>query len=466
MSSLLVVTSDEEQKRRLTNFFSLDGYSVHSVADLDSAAEILSRQVFDVGVFDLADAADAPLLRRIVGDNAEIMIIIAHPEPLAGAAVSIVNSGAYDSITHPYKLGVLYNKVEQAVRIKRLNLETQNLRGERDLIHWSGDLIGHSEPFQEVLRKAHKVAPSDASLLLLGESGTGKEVIAGVVHYNSLRRRNAFVRVNCAALHENLLETELFGHEKGAVTGAVNTRDGRVEQAGGGTIFLDEIGDMSLNTQAKVLRVLQEREFERVGGNRTISADVRVISATNKNLEEEIAEGRFREDLYYRLNVVAVTLPPLRERRDDIMPLARFFLGKFSMSMNKDVMGFDAKAEEMLLGHHWPGNIRELKNTVERSLLFADGRDIGVEDLGMRSDGPGPDWDGTSALAGLVLPDEGLDLEEVEKELVVKALEKADWVQKQAAMYLGLSPRVLNYKIKRFGITHGNWIVNSRNEPE
>ena len=280
-------------------------------------------------VIDIDSGMNADALKCFLNDNEEIMSILVHDEDFTAIAVSLVHQGGFDALTKPYKLGSLYNRVETAVRYKRLNLETQNLRGDRDLIYWSGDLVGHSPEFQEILKGVNKVARSDSSVLLLGESGTGKEVIAGIIHYNSLRRKHAFVRVNCAALHEDLLETELFGHEKGAFTGAVNSRQGRFEQANGGTIFLDEIGDMSLRTQAKVLRVLQEQEFERVGSNRTIKVDVRVISATNKNLQEEINAGRFREDLFYRLNVVSFHLPPLRSRKEDILPLARHFLGKF-----------------------------------------------------------------------------------------------------------------------------------------
>lgn len=461
MNSLLVVTADPEQQRRLTSFFSLDGYTVVTASSLDEAGVFMDKHGIDVSVIDIDAKTNRTNLKRIIKTNPQTLAIVSYSEEDTAFAVSLINDGGYETIAKPYKLGVLYNKVEQAVRFRRLQLEAQSLRGERDLIYWSGDLIGHSSMFQRILKQVHKVARSNSSIILNGESGTGKEVIAGVIHYNSMRNNHAFVRVNCAALHEDLLESELFGHEKGAFTGAVSTRIGRFESANEGTIFLDEIADMSLKTQAKVLRVLQEQEFERVGSNRTVKVDVRVISATNKNLEEEIAAGRFREDLYYRLNVVTLTMPPLRERQEDIMPLANYFLRKFSMSMAKDVAGFKNNAVISLTDHKWPGNIRELKNCIERGVLFAEGENIGLEDIGLAPSDNAAFASNISMGNGLTLPDEGIELETVERTLVIQALEKTGWVQKKAAELLRVSPRVLNYKIKRFSITHEKWIVNS-----
>lgn len=460
MNSLFIITSDSELQRRLTDFFSLDGYNVTTADSVADARSSLDKAVFDVAVIDIDEETDIAALRRVLVDSSETMTILSYSHEKSGLAISLVNSGAYESISKPYKIGTLYNKVEKAVRFKMLKLETQNLRGERDLIYWSGDLVGHSPPFQEVLRQVHKVAKSDSSIMLLGESGTGKEVMAGVVHYNSLRSKNAFVRVNCAALHEDLLETELFGHEKGAFTGAINSRVGRFEHANGGTIFLDEIADMSLKTQAKVLRVLQEREFERVGSNRVIKVDVRVISATNKDLADEMKEGRFREDLFYRLNVVSIELPPLRDRISDIMPLARYFLGKIAASMNREISGFEDKAEQALETHIWPGNIRELRNSIERAILFADQEYITIQDLDLKHGRKELEGSENSA-SRLSIPESGIELETVERDLVIQALDQSEWVQKRAAELLGISPRVLNYKIKRFSITHEKWIVNS-----
>ena len=292
-------------------------------------------------------------------------------------------------------------------------------------------------------------------MILLGETGTGKELLAGALHYSSPRAKNAFVRVNCATLPDALLESELFGHEKGAYTGADKLRVGRFEQANGGTVFLDEVADMSLPTQAKLLRVLQEKEFERLGSNRTIRVDVRIIAATNKDLAKEIEEGRFREDLYYRLNVVTITIPPLRDREGDIELLAGFFLRKCSHTLNKQIKRIAPAAMHILKGYRWPGNIRELENTIERAVLMADTDVISAEDLSLPFK---PEV--AASKKAIRIPPGGLQWNEVEKELILQALSMSGWVQKEAAKLLGLTSRVLNYKIKSFGITHPTWKQN------
>ena len=306
-----------------------------------------------------------------------------------------------------------------------------------------------------MLALVEKVANSSTSVILLGETGTGKELLAGAIHYNSPRARNAFVRVNCATLPDTLLESELFGHERGAFTGAEKLRIGRFEQGNGGSVFLDEIADVTLPTQAKLLRVLQEHEFERLGSNRTIKVDVRIIVATNKDLEREIAEGRFREDLYYRLNVVTIKIPPLRDRESDVEPLAEFFLNKFSKALNKKIRKLDASALRLLKGYHWPGNIRELENTIERAVLMAETDVITPEDLSLPFK---PELKPSQTV--IRIPPGGLQWEEVEKDMILQALSTSSWVQKEAAKLLGLSTRVLNYKIKQFGITHPTWKQN------
>ncbi|MDZ7374106.1 MAG: sigma-54 dependent transcriptional regulator [candidate division KSB1 bacterium] len=320
-------------------------------------------------------------------------------------------------------------------------------------------LVSRSRKIKEVYRIVKKVAKTDATVLIQGETGTGKELIAGLIQFISHRAEKPFVRVNCAALPENLLESELFGHEKGAFTGAVRTHIGKFEQANGGTIFLDEVGDMSLATQAKILRVLQEKSFERVGGTRTIYTDVRVISATNKDLMKEIAEGRFRLDLYYRLAVITIHLPPLRERREDIPLLAEYFRRRCCAEIKKDVPGFTEEAMRLLVNHWWPGNIRELRNMVERAVLIVDeGKLIGPNDLGMT----GKDYFAAGGVdrrkdGSVVFTSDTLNLEEIEKRAILAALSRSNWVQKDAAKLLGISPRALNYKIAHFGITHPSW---------
>jgi Nif-specific regulatory protein len=287
-------------------------------------------------------------------------------------------------------------------------------------------------------------------VLVRGETGTGKELIAGAVHHNSHRAARNFVKVNCAALQENLLESELFGHEKGAFTGADKQRIGRFEQADGGTLFLDEIGDMSPNTQAKILRVLQEHEFERLGGTRTIKVDVRLIAATNRDLPAMVEAGHFREDLYYRLNVVTMEMPPLRERKDDIAALSNFFIRRFAGELKKKIQGLEPDALKLLMRYQWPGNIRELENAIERAMLLAEGTHIAVDDLRLGDTGPtGAPRDNASVVK---IPPTGIPLEEVERIALIEALKMSNWVQKDAAELLAISPRVMNYKIKTLGI--------------
>jgi Response regulator containing CheY-like receiver, AAA-type ATPase, and DNA-binding domains len=298
---------------------------------------------------------------------------------------------------------------------------------------------------KEILAIVKKIAPTNATVLITGDTGTGKELLATLIHLGSLRASGPLVKVNCAALHENLLESELFGHERGAFTGAERLRIGRFEQADKGTIFLDEIGDMSATTQAKVLRVIQEHEFERLGSSgKSVKVDVRVVAATNKDLRKEVQEGRFREDLFFRLNVVHLHIPPLRERPEDILPLARHFLDRFGFDFKKRVEGLSPEAVEKMKLYAWPGNVRELQNAIERTVLLCDGPLISAEELTIESGSP---------RAGKAIGPEGtLKLEELERGAIERALQVARGVQKDAAELLGITPRVLNYKIAEMKI--------------
>jgi transcriptional regulator with GAF, ATPase, and Fis domain len=323
-------------------------------------------------------------------------------------------------------------------------------------------LVSRSPQIKEILNLIKKVAKSNASILIQGETGTGKELIAGLIQFISLRAEKPFIKVNCAALPETLLESELFGHEKGSFTGAFQTRIGKFEQAHEGTLFLDEIGDMHLSTQAKILRVLQDHEFSRVGGNKTIQVDVRIITATNKDLWDEIENGNFRDDLYYRLNVVTINVPPLRDRKEDIPLIAEFFRRKFTSELRKSVKGFTEETMKLLKNHTWPGNIRELKNLVERAVLIVEeGLMITPDDIVLT----GKDYfaaGGRDRRKGEVEPSglTTLKLEDLEREAIVRALEISKWIQKDAAKLLGISPRSLNYKIKFHNITHHSWKKN------
>ena len=325
-------------------------------------------------------------------------------------------------------------------------------------------LVSRSPEIKEIFSLIKKVAKSNATILIQGETGTGKELIAGLIQFISNRADKPYVKVNCAALPENLLESELFGHEKGAFTGAYQTRIGKFEQSDQGTLFLDEIGDMHISTQAKILRVLQDQNFSRLGGNKSIQVDVRVVAATNKDLWTEIELGNFRADLYYRLNVVTLHIPPLRKRREDIPLIAEFFRRKFSREIRKKNKGFGPETMDLLCNHQWPGNIRELKNLVERSVLVAEeGEEITAKDLAMA----GKDYfaaggkDRRRSTDGDLLNLDTLNLEKIEKEAILRALELRNWVQKDAAQLLGISPRALNYKINYHSITHPTWKKNT-----
>jgi len=326
MSHLLIVDRDKNIRKSLSLFFTNRVHTVESAIDYDSSIKAIEKQNFDVIISDaqIENGNLVALVRAVKERNPTTIVIVTTVLDTVEDTVQAMKEGAFGLVTKPINIYELEIKVEKAIEIKRLQLEAQNLRGERKLIYKTDDIIGECPQIKKVFQTVNKVADTNSSVILVGETGTGKELIAGAIHYNSARRNGAFVRVNCAALPEHLLESELFGHEKGAFTGADKLRIGRFEQADGGTIFLDEIGDMSLITQAKVLRVLQEKEFERIGSNRTIKSDVRIISATNKNLKKLIDEGHFRDDLYYRLNVITIRVPTLRERGGDIVRLANF----------------------------------------------------------------------------------------------------------------------------------------------
>jgi two-component system response regulator HydG len=361
-----------------------------------------------------------------------------------------MKSGAFDYVQKPFEVEEMEIKVDKALELRRMQHQIDYLRHAQGDIYDFDQIIGSSGALERVLAIVRKVAKSNTTVLIRGETGTGKELIAGGVHHNSHRASRSFIKVNCAALQENLLESELFGHEKGAFTGADKQRIGRFEQADGGTLFLDEIGDMSANTQAKILRVLQEHEFERLGGTRTLKVDVRLIAATNRDLTKMVEAGTFREDLYYRLNVVTIEMPPLRERKDDVGPLADFFIARFSGELKKKINGLEADALKLLMRYHWPGNIRELENAIERAMLLADGAYISADDL--RLGDTGTIGSAREASSILKIPPTGIPLEDIERLALIEALKMSNWVQKDAAELLSISPRVMNYKIKVLGI--------------
>ncbi len=458
MRKILVAEDERNLREGIAEAFRDAGHEVIEAEDGEQALEEVRAQLFDLVITDykMPGIDGLELLRRIRMINDQVAVIMITAYGTVEGAVEAMRLGAYDYIQKPFQLEELELKAERALEHRRL-LTRLMLADRRELVHRFDNIVGESPAMRRIFDVIAKVAPSNATVLILGETGTGKELIAEAIHRNSQRKDGPFVKVNCAALPENLLESELFGHERGAFTGADRQRIGRFELANEGTLFLDEIATMSLATQAKVLRVLQEREFERLGGTRTIRSDVRLIAATNRDLEEAIEAGEFREDLYFRLNVVTVRMPPLRERKEDIIPLATTFLERFSREMKKPMRGFSPAALRMLTRYNWPGNIRELENTIERAVLMADGEIIEPKDVALG--GARPEEQGRLGNI-LRLPPEGIPLEEIEKMAILEALRMNDWVQKDAARFLGISSRVMNYKIQKYRITHPRWSRN------
>jgi DNA-binding NtrC family response regulator len=452
MARILVADDHDALRRGLALALSAAGHEVEEASNGNAALERLHESYFDVVVSDLkmggSDGLD--VLRTTKSLHPTVSVILMTAFGTVNTAVEAMKSGAFDYVQKPFEIEEMEVKIEKALELKRLRHELDYLRNEQQGSYEFEKIVGNSPALQRVLSVVRKVAKSNSTVLIHGETGTGKELIAGAIHHNSLRSARNFVKVNCAALQENLLESELFGHEKGAFTGADRQRIGRFEQADGGTLFLDEIGDMSPSTQAKILRVLQEHEFERLGGTRTIRVDVRLIAATNRDLPGMVAAGSFREDLYYRLNVVSVQTPPLRERKEDILALATSFLRRFGNELKKRLDGLDSDAQKLLMRYNWPGNIRELENAIERAALLAEHAVVTADDLRLGDSGQGSGMGRESAVVRI--PPTGIPLDEVERQALTEALKMANWVQKDAADLLSISPRVMNYKIKTLAI--------------
>jgi Nif-specific regulatory protein len=452
MGRVLVADDHDALRRGLVRGLIEAGHEVEEASNGNAAIERLHDNYFDVVLSDLkmggSDGMDVLRTTRALHPTTAVILMTAFGT--VNTAVEAMKIGAFDYVLKPFEIEEMEVKIDKALEVKRLKNEIEYLRDAQQDRYDFDRIVGSSPPLQRVLDIVKKVAKSNTTVLIRGETGTGKELIAGAIHHNSLRTTRNFVKVNCAALQENLLESELFGHEKGAFTGADKQRIGRFEQADGGTLFLDEIGDMSASTQAKILRVLQEHEFERLGGTRTLKVDVRLVAATNRDLSTMVQAGQFREDLYYRLNVVSIEMPPLRERKDDIVPLANTFIRRFAGELKKKMDGLEPDAQKLLMRYNWPGNIRELENTIERAMLLCEGRAIGGGDLRL---GEVPSASGSREPGSVVrIPVTGIPLEDVERHALIEALKMSNWVQKDAAELLSISPRVMNYKIKTLGI--------------
>jgi DNA-binding NtrC family response regulator len=458
MSNILIIDRNKKFRDKLSEELSKLGHQYSVASNMALAQRIIEEKFFDLILleYDPIQNNAHEVLELIKRFSKTIPIILMLSAEDLDIVVKAVKEGIYDCIQKSFNFNEMLIKINNALKHTELVNSLNYLRHTQDLIYRFDDLIGESPKFKRILSIAQKVANSNSTVLIEGETGTGKGLIAGAIHYNSPRKDHNFIKVNSAVLHENLLESELFGHERGAFTGADRLRIGRFEQANNGTIFLDEIGDMSPSTQAKILRVLEEQEFERLGGTKTIKVNVRLIAATNKELKKLVQEGLFREDLFYRLNVVRFKMPPLRERPEDIIPLAQFFAHKYSHEFGKNFKGFEPSAKQFLTTYYWPGNIRELRNTIERAILMMEGEFISLDDLYLTPEeklggAPHP----PSAL--ITLPPEGISLDQVERELLIQALERTNWVQKDAAHLLRITPRVMNYKIKNHGIVNKRW---------
>lgn len=453
-ASILVVDDDSALRQSLTEVLEAAGYEVTAAADGESGLSLLKEQAFDLVLSDLAlpGLDGMGLLNYLVGEQPGVPCIIITGYGTIANAVAAIRQGAYDYFTKPVDPTELRLVVARALEHRRLKWENLHLKKQLHRRYGFANMVGNSEAILRVFDLIRKVADTDSSVLILGESGTGKELIAHAIHYNSFRRDGPLIPVNCAAIPEELLESELFGHERGAFTHAVRTRIGRFEQANGGTIFLDEISEMSPGLQVKILRVLQNHSFERIGGIKTIRVDIRVIAATNRNLEDMVRQNKFREDLFYRLNVIPIQVPPLRDRVTDIPLLLHHFLQLFSRTKKKPLKRFSPAAQELLLKYPWPGNVRELENLVERLVILTEGEIIELADLPERFQSlilPLKDEAGS-------FPDQGIHFTDAvqafERNLILKALRQSNWVKSQAAQLLHLNRTTLLEKMKKQNI--------------
>jgi DNA-binding NtrC family response regulator len=452
--NILVVDDEPKQAEIFQIALKKDGYLVQTANSGEAAIRYLKQEPVDIVITDLRmpNVDGLELFRWIKRNNPGTAVLFVTAYATVETAVDALKSGARDYLLKPVKLDELRLRVKNIVAELQLKQENILLK---DAVHKKfqfENIIGTSKPMQEVFGKIKKVAPSATTVMLRGESGTGKELVAQAIHTLSPRKDGPFVKATCAALPEGLLESELFGHVKGAFTGAIRDREGRFETANNGTIFLDEIGDIPLTTQVKLLRVLQERQFERVGDNQSMTVDVRVIAATNKNLEEALLKKEFREDLYYRLNVVSIYLPPLRERKEDIPILITHFLNQFTKSLLetdiKKKPKLDPAALDLIMQYHWPGNIRELENAIEHALVMGNGEIILPEDLPIPIQSS---QEQLAAKADTVL-EEGITLEDMERRLLRSALNKTQNNQSKAAKLLGITRRTLGYRMKKYNI--------------
>ncbi len=452
LRSVLVV-DDEVGARESLKMILKNDYEVFSAKDAEEAFHHIKERSPDVVLLDiiLPDLDGLKVLERIKQNDPDMVVIMITATKTVKTAVEAMKLGAYDYVTKPFDIDELRLIISRSLSTKALEHEVKYRREEMDKNFDFRNIVGKSKSMKDIFKVVKQIADSKSTALIMGESGTGKELISRAIHYNSNRKNYPFVTINCAAIPETLIESELFGHEKGAFTNAIEKKLGRFEVAHQGTLFLDEIGELSLATQAKILRFLEEREFNRVGGSKTIKVDVRLITATNKDLNQMIKKGGFREDLYYRINVVPILIPPLRDRREDIPLLIDHFVGKFGLENNKNVKGISKEALEVMMQYEWPGNIRELENLIERVITLTSNELIQLNELPpFFKSAPKVDGLRESVLGGKVsfLQAE----EEFEREVILDALKRTNNIQSHAAEILGISRRILKYKMDKLGI--------------
>ena len=451
MKKRILVVEDEDKLRRVLELQLVSaGFDVDKAASAEEGLKVVDRADLVLTDLRLPNMDGLQLLALIRRQNAQVPVIVMTAYGSIETAVESMKAGATDFLLKPFSLDHLMQVVAKALEVRALRDENRQLKAELGRRYEFDNIIGRSPAMQEIFDTIERVAPTRATVLLAGESGTGKDLIARAIHFHSPRRDRPLVKINCTALPENLMESELFGYEKGAFTGANTTKPGKFEQADTGTVFLDEIGDVPGAIQVKLLRVLQEREFERLGSNVVRHIDVRVIAATNQDLRAALEQGTFREDLYYRLNVVPINIPPLRERKQDIPFLANHFVKKLAPDSGGRVESITDAAVAKLLSYHWPGNVRELENVIERSLVMCAGTQLDAADIKLES-APGPGGAPRLQSEAHFLP-EGLSLDQYEQEIIREALRRADGNKSQAARLLGLTRNALRYRLTQMGL--------------
>ncbi|MDY6847549.1 MAG: sigma-54-dependent transcriptional regulator [Geoalkalibacter sp.] len=455
-TQILVIDDEAHNRQALTLLLSHSGYQVQSAVTGEEALEIMEKSPFEIIITDLflPGVSGIDILKRVKEDSPYTSVILITGNASAETAVEAMKEGAFDYITKPFNFEKLKVIVAKAVEKSRLVAENLYLRQQLRGKYKFDNIIGNSLPMQQVFSRLERIVNTESTILILGESGTGKELVAKAIHYNSPRKDKPFVAINCGAIPADLLESELFGHAKGAFTGAVSEKAGKFEAADKGTIFLDEIGTMPMHLQMKLLRVLQEQEIERIGTTRKVKLNVRVVSATNADLEDQVKKGQFREDLYYRLNVIPIQLPPLRERREDIALLARNFLQKFCQEMDRSLMSISPAAMTALENYAWPGNVRELENLIERTVALTDNEIIEPQDLPPYI-GEASDADPALASAPRIT-ESGVNMPKIigniERTMIQQALELSNGVKARAANLLSINRTTLVEKIKRLKI--------------